>query len=951
MGFRTKIVETVGVILQYLFFVPWGYAFLGLLFLVDHDLQVGRGTIRPDMQAWPGIRSWACGSCCACSYDAGGGSLLNRKLNVGLALLLIVAMFSWVALPAVRASGVTLYCWDLCYTTSTWTETDVGGGTEFNPSIASGSPPNSSMPSYLHVHNETYATTPYNAYFNSSRLADVPDGPKVLGFWVNVGAGSYSQVTAVLVRFLNRTTGAYFGVMIYYNNGVGQVWLRAQSSAYSIPGWGDVTLTVNTWYWVELDYGVTHPAYYALYVDGVLSSQEKAISGVVLDAGTEVQLWVGNQAGFKVGEVNFSYFRVASDLEPKGALTLPAWDPVSVTADLEGCGNWVFADARYYAFNSTWYNSVNATDLHTAKMRFQVPTPDGDVNATFVYVANTTSVAGGWNVTFSPQYADRSLVPCRTTSGSISYSADWHYAYVVFQVWFTTKCLDVYNQTYALDVDVWANNTAGAEVGWFTIAANYFRIYSRGGFTLTEETGLYSAAAGPGLGSGSVGGGAPLAVYARNNTYVFKDWVFRDLAHVKLLPEVSAKCGLQTFNIWYGVDVCMGGTDWQHALAFELTANSLTYQGPGGSGARNVNMTIRWYKRDSVGDLAYAGGMEDLLMFHRGDAAAPGEITWWRMWIDFWFDGSEGSTKIGGRLNAYEYAMEDGAQPWLKWLSTNWGPDQNATKESLFMTDILGADNVTVTSSTAIKLVRIWVKLEVVNAATEQYVVLTNYAVQDRTFSDPPLTGIQTPVFDETVVPVMPQAGFLGIVVSSFTWWGKWISDNIMWGGLSLWPAFVGFMDTIAAWLGYPNGFTYLLEYMSGGWTWFLSSLGWLYSALTSIFGFIGGWIAGFVFVFTSALATWSNMLSTAISFLYGGAGGLFDFVNGLALSTWVPVACVFYVVYLVILWDQEGMDAVMGQLTFLYHVGHLFVSWLLTISHFFLDLIGRIIESIPVVE
>lgn len=73
MGFRTKIVETVGVILQYLFFVPWGYAFLGLLFLVDHDLQVGRGTIRPDMQAWPGIRSWACGSCCACSYDAGGG--------------------------------------------------------------------------------------------------------------------------------------------------------------------------------------------------------------------------------------------------------------------------------------------------------------------------------------------------------------------------------------------------------------------------------------------------------------------------------------------------------------------------------------------------------------------------------------------------------------------------------------------------------------------------------------------------------------------------------------------------------------------------------------------------------------------------------------------------------------------------------------------------------------
>lgn len=79
MGFRTKLVEAIGLFLQHVFLVPWGYAFLGLLFLVDHDLGRDRDTLRPGMQTWPGIRSWGCGSCCACHYAAGGGAAIEPE--------------------------------------------------------------------------------------------------------------------------------------------------------------------------------------------------------------------------------------------------------------------------------------------------------------------------------------------------------------------------------------------------------------------------------------------------------------------------------------------------------------------------------------------------------------------------------------------------------------------------------------------------------------------------------------------------------------------------------------------------------------------------------------------------------------------------------------------------------------------------------------------------------
>jgi len=228
---------------------------------------------------------------------------------------------------------------------------------------------------------------------------------------------------------------------------------------------------------------------------------------------------------------------------------------------------------------------------------------------------------------------------------------------------------------------------------------------------------------------------------------------------------------------------------------------------------------------------------------------------------------------------------------------------------------------------------------------------LSDYDIFDITIGGDPFTGVQTPVFDETKVPVMPQGGFLGAIMSAIHWLATWLGENVIYGGLNLWGLFVGFMDTIAAWLGFPNAFSNFISWLSSLGSWLVDSFTYLFSFFTSMFSFLSVTIGKMLNTLSTIIGQWVAMIQEFFFMLdtgYGYATGAWEM---LGLSTWVVLAAILYPIWLLYKWEDEGLDAVINHVRMLLDIGAWVMNLFLNVIRLFLNLIGRIIESIPVVE
>jgi hypothetical protein len=269
------------------------------------------------------------------------------------------------------------------------------------------------------------------------------------------------------------------------------------------------------------------------------------------------------------------------------------------------------------------------------------------------------------------------------------------------------------------------------------------------------------------------------------------------------------------------------------------------------------------------------------------------------------------------------------------------------------MFPILDGDGVTQIPTSQIKMVRIWSSLEVAAADTDQIVVISAFPTWDLTFSQPfpPLTGIQTPAFEQTIIPNMPSGGLLGALISGLSQNFKWISDNILYGGLSLWPTFVGFLDTIAGWLSMPHGFSNFITWISGAWGGLASGMGWLTGPIVSGFQFLGIFMVQLLTFVALAFLTFGQIISGIFGFFTGTAGGATDLWNSLGMLQWLTLGLVLYPVWLIILWDEHGLDAVETELRRDFWIFSTIFGVLLNIGRFILQVIMAVIESITVVE
>ena len=605
--------------------------------------------------------------------------------------------------------------------------------------------------------------------------------------------------------------------------------------------------------------------------------------------------------------------------------------------DLEGCGNWVFVNERFYNWTLQVWHAVNASMLNQVQIRFGVNTRQDLVLNTITYdLAN-------WTVTFDPaNITDYNIRPVRVTDGAARFSIDWTTGYFTFRPWFSLDCLDEYMNGYDLQARV--TDSAGYDSGWLTIITRAFKVYNKGGFSINAYTG---DGPGGGAGSGINIGLTPFSFFAGNNSWAYNDLYYRDLVHIKMCPEIMAYLGMQTFYVTYGLDYCLQGEDWVTGIKVILGAVAITL-----GSERWWNWTVSWFnqgvfvKQETIMTFQRTG-LPDI--HHLLDFMSVA-----RVWVDLWYDNLNGSTVIGGRVSAFEWPMKDGADMWVRWLNNNWGPMNDQPTDSMLLAPILSGDNVTVKSSAQVKMTKLWCSLEVASGTATQWAYTYNYPVWDLTFSQkpfPPLSGIQTPPFDPPALPDMPGGGLLGALFSGFSYIGKMLGDNIMWGGLGLWPAFVGFLDTIGSWLGLPRAFTNFINWISTAGGGLFTSLVYLASVISSGFAFIAIFMWQLITFIGLCFTYLGQVINGVIGFMTGTVGGAGNVWASLNLTQWVILGIIIYPIYLVILWDEHGLDAVEHELRRDWWVLSTIFGVLITIGRYILQIITAVIESIPVVE
>jgi len=736
----------------------------------------------------------------------------------------------------------------------------------------------------------------------------------IFGFWVYMEAGSLPNIQ---VRDEGGTY--FFGIYFHpaFSRFFGEMWNSFGYTNFDT----DLTWDVDTWYWIEFQ---DVQGDYVWRING-------AVEMVYANAGT-----YGDFTTFQVKKLNaggvsqyvfFDYLRVTDTFEyPPSAPPSVYFD---VSADLEDIdddgADWVFTDWKYYNFTVT----VDAEDLVgnpilNVSFYFNVPTGEEIIPCVFF------SDGENWTYASNMTYEHREGEPIRLNPGSWSSNATHHF--ITFFIWFEDRILDVWDPS---GVDVFGSFNSCV---WFTAESSLFRIYSKGGFEMNFASSGYDA--------GKIVGGSPFSLYSYNGSIVYNEIWYRDGQHIKLLPDIHFLAGLDEFYVRYGVDYSLGDGEWLKGWELSINPKFVSYTG---IFAANVwiNMTNQWVDREGIGI-----STSDLYMFYHGSVTGEGDIGHFKSWVDLWFSDKNASTVGAGKYNAYEFPMIDSADLWLRWLANNWGVKDNVFKEMSVQTPLLDTDNSTVISSEQIKMMRFWCELEVADTGGGQSIHIQDYSIFDITRSkELPLVGMSDPVFDETLIPTVGQRGILGALWSMFSGLGQWLSENIVFGGLNLWGTFVNFLDTIAAMFGAPKFFTNLFTWIAELIGYVGESVGYLGDILSALFSLFGSLMGAFLITVADLIYYLVNTVTMVTDALGGAYGAGVNVWETLGVSSWITVAMICYPLYLIILWEEKGLEAVIQQLTWIFGI----LSWLFSFSvqliQFVIRLITSVIESIPVAE
>ncbi|MHA1829059.1 MAG: hypothetical protein ACTSX6_10490 [Candidatus Heimdallarchaeaceae archaeon] len=357
-----------------------------------------------------------------------------------------------------------------------------------------------------------------------------------------------------------------------------------------------------------------------------------------------------------------------------------------------------------------------------------------------------------------------------------------------------------------------------------------------------------------------------------------------------------------------------------------------------------IEWTIRWY---------YDGTLiktDTLISNWDADIAGPysnsANNNTAFFYIDLWFNKINASSVVGGRVNPEYFGIESSGM----WFWADYHPVMSNVTQSMFFHDLIVDGEII--SAKKLKLMKLWVKLEKKQGCGDFEVwLIGDVDLSEFKLAKGSMEGVNTPIFTSTKNLDMPVTGFLAPLYSAIITVKESFAHSLTYAALDAWTYFVGFLDTVASFLGFPNAFSNFLSYISTFYTWMTDSFTYLISLLTTAFNFFSATMTKITSLISMVVTQWISLFRTFINFLDGAYAAGIKVYDDLGIKWWIIIGAILYPVYLLILWDEKGLGAVIDHITFLMDIAAFLLNIFISFAQLTINLIGRVIESIPVVE
>jgi len=325
--------------------------------------------------------------------------------------------------------------------------------------------------------------------------------------------------------------------------------------------------------------------------------------------------------------------------------------------------------------------------------------------------------------------------------------------------------------------------------------------------------------------------------------------------------------------------------------------------------------------------------------------------------FDMWFNKMNASTVVGGRINCEWFGMSNEAPGWQVWTS-KWKPMIQEVTDSKCIVNLVDSSiHPQIHSAKEVTLVKSWVRVWRNNESTFHYMV--DNVKTDFRLAKETMIGIDAPMVMETQVPITAQGFFGSRLASAFKNMLTTFVENLLMGGMYMWTYFVGFIDILFGYFGYPQWFSRVTSAINISWEHIPQYIEWTADMVLSMFTLFTSVIGTILFWLTRTVNTFISIINIVVAILNGtqaGLSGLVDVWALLDIDSWIDVIPLFMIVgWFLSLddrWRKAGrtrwMEFFMNDLKTIMAVIAFMFDIMITLIDLIISFIFKIIDSIP---
>jgi len=407
--------------------------------------------------------------------------------------------------------------------------------------------------------------------------------------------------------------------------------------------------------------------------------------------------------------------------------------------EMDGCGNWVTANKKYYTF------SYNLTILNTTTPKYvaiQFNDTIHEVRFSYNFTEQRFYMEEG------DDYVD--VVPISVNSTDTFFEIQWG-------VLFTSDCFDDVN----VDVGVYADlDLDGVPLAGWGVWANYFNIYNQGGSTTIKSTGN--------AGRSTAGGVFDLYAYNVSSVRANMTWqklqswrgvFFINTDHQTQWDDLESEDQFYRFGYDYCYDdVWVEGLNVQIELVdgyIDAATNTLMY----------LTWNVTWFDHGVLQKSFLINSYPRLQSAGDDVPAQTGFI------VDLWVDKKDAGTTVSGRVTAMEFGIEKTSVWWKEWLTGGeYAPILSNNTQAMVSVPFTDSGNTTDISARDCTGMHLWAEIEVGDiGASDAKFWFSDFDTFDISTASTNMIGLDTPAFVTTVMPSLVMSGVFGIIIAGLT--------------------------------------------------------------------------------------------------------------------------------------------------------------------------------------